>query len=98
MQGGQTCLMWASGSGHLEVVKYLCEVGGKELVMMTCNVSTLYAYIHVVTSIWFVVTHAQISRRIIMQTVPDEGADQMFADLETMSSLPTLDDFMACLH
>ena len=27
--------MSASRGGHVEVVRYLCEVGGKELLMMT---------------------------------------------------------------
>jgi hypothetical protein len=31
--------MSASVGGHTEIVKYLCEVGGKELVMMTDKVS-----------------------------------------------------------
>ena len=33
--------MHASGEGHVEVVRYLCEVGGKELLMMTDKVSAL---------------------------------------------------------
>jgi hypothetical protein len=31
--------MLASVGGYMEVVKYLCEVGGKELVMMKDDVS-----------------------------------------------------------
>jgi hypothetical protein len=30
-----SCLYRASREGHLEVVKYLCEQGGKELLMLT---------------------------------------------------------------
>ena len=32
-QVGHTCLMSACKGGHLDVVKYVCEIGGKELVM-----------------------------------------------------------------
>jgi len=31
---GTTCLLECAGSGHLGVLRYLCEVGGKQLVMM----------------------------------------------------------------
>jgi hypothetical protein len=31
--------MSASSGGHMEVVKYLCEVGGKELLMKSITVS-----------------------------------------------------------
>ena len=31
--------MSASDGGHMEVVEYLCDLGGKELLMMTDNVS-----------------------------------------------------------
>ena len=34
-----TCLMAACSGGHLDVVKYLREVGGKELLMLTEHVS-----------------------------------------------------------
>ncbi len=33
-----TCLHSAAGEGHIEVVKYLCEVGGKELIMQLSEV------------------------------------------------------------
>ena len=41
LQSGESCLSAASFNGHLEVVRYLCELaaGGEELLMMTNNVS-----------------------------------------------------------
>ncbi len=39
LQIGWTCLMSASEGGHLEVVKYLYDLGGKELLMMRSDVS-----------------------------------------------------------
>ena len=39
VQNGASCLYMASQYGHLEVVKYLHEVGGKELLMLTKDVS-----------------------------------------------------------
>ncbi len=48
VQDGRTSLMSASHSGHMEVVKYLCEVGGEELLMRARNVSgRMRAYWHV---------------------------------------------------
>jgi hypothetical protein len=44
MQYFGTCLMRASRGGHMEVVKYLYDLGGKELLMMRNNVS---ACVHV---------------------------------------------------
>ncbi len=41
MQDGASCLFIASQKGHFEVVKHLCEIGGKELLMLTANVSGL---------------------------------------------------------
>ncbi len=41
VQDCASCLWIASEHGHLEVVKYLQKVGGKELLMMTNNVSEL---------------------------------------------------------
>jgi hypothetical protein len=37
-QRGWSCLMGAADDGHLEVVKYLVEVGGKELLMLVDQV------------------------------------------------------------
>ncbi len=39
MQDGQSCLIWASKGGHLDVVKYLYERGRKELLMKMDKVS-----------------------------------------------------------
>jgi hypothetical protein len=39
MQSGGSCLIRASEGGHVEVVKYLYDLGGKELLMMTDYVS-----------------------------------------------------------
>ncbi len=39
LQYGETCLMLASKGGHMEIVRYLYDVGGKELLMMTDEVS-----------------------------------------------------------
>jgi hypothetical protein len=47
--------MSASVGGHTEVVKCLCEVGGKELMMMKDRVSTcepIYACILVQWQVW----------------------------------------------
>ena len=41
LQSEGTCLMSACEGGHLDVVKYVCEIGGKELVMATDWVSYL---------------------------------------------------------
>jgi hypothetical protein len=42
-QDGESCLYKACRQGHLEVVKYLYEQGGKELLMLRRNVSRLWA-------------------------------------------------------
>jgi hypothetical protein len=34
-----TCLMSASRGGHMEIVKYLCQLGGKELLVRADKVS-----------------------------------------------------------
>jgi hypothetical protein len=39
VQTGASCLYIASRKGRLEVVKYLCEQGGKELLMLTNKAS-----------------------------------------------------------
>jgi hypothetical protein len=38
VQDGQSCLMNTVQKGHLEVVKYLVKVGGKELLMLVDKV------------------------------------------------------------
>jgi hypothetical protein len=54
-QRGWSCLMVAAHSGHLEVVKYLVEVGGKELLMLVDKVysdqpffSCCFIYLHII--------------------------------------------------
>ena len=39
LQEGHSCLHGACLEGHVEVAKYLVEVGGKELLMLRDNVS-----------------------------------------------------------
>jgi hypothetical protein len=39
VQSRVSCICTACYNGHLEVVKYLCEQGGKELLMLTDKVS-----------------------------------------------------------
>ncbi len=39
VQDGWSCLHSACQEGHLEVAQYLCERGGKELLMLRNNVS-----------------------------------------------------------
>jgi hypothetical protein len=52
VQYGGTCLMSASIGGHMEVVKYLCEVEGKKLLMRAYKVSLqLRAFRHVCVQI-----------------------------------------------
>ncbi len=46
IQMGQSCLQYACMMGHLEVVKYLCDRGGKELVMRTTPVVCTCMYVH----------------------------------------------------
>ncbi len=41
VQDGTSCLYMASQNGHFGVVKHLCEIGGKELLMLTDYVSGL---------------------------------------------------------
>jgi hypothetical protein len=38
-QNGQAALRLAASNGHLNVVQHLCDVGGKELMMMQDKVS-----------------------------------------------------------
>ena len=38
--------MWASHRGHLEVAQYLCEVGGKDLLMMTTTTVSAHMSVH----------------------------------------------------
>jgi hypothetical protein len=44
VQNATSCLFVASSSGHLEVVKYLCERGGKKLLMLSAIVSALVVF------------------------------------------------------
>jgi hypothetical protein len=39
MQDGASCLLKACENGHVGVVKYLCEQGREELLMLTDKVS-----------------------------------------------------------
>ena len=39
VQDGESCFHSACQEGHLEVAQYLCERGGKELLMLTRYVS-----------------------------------------------------------
>ncbi len=41
VQDGWSCLLAACQEGHLDVAKYLCEVGGERLLTLTANVSTV---------------------------------------------------------
>ena len=41
VQNGWSCLFIASHNGHLDVAKYLCEVGGERLLTLTDNVSAV---------------------------------------------------------
>jgi hypothetical protein len=40
-QDGQSCLVLAVYEGHFEVMKYLIEVGGKELLMLVDKVCVI---------------------------------------------------------
>jgi hypothetical protein len=48
-----TCLHVACGARHLDVVKYLCEHGGKELLMKLRYVRAVWLY--VCLPVWFAV-------------------------------------------
>ena len=41
MQTGDTCIVPAIQKGDLEMVKFLCEAGGEELMMLQNEVSEL---------------------------------------------------------
>ncbi len=45
VQNGASCLCIACQEAHLEVVKYLCEQGGKELLMLTSKVTVLRVFL-----------------------------------------------------
>ncbi len=41
VQDGWSCLLIAFQEGHVDVAKYLCEVGGERLLTLTSNVSAV---------------------------------------------------------
>jgi hypothetical protein len=41
-QDGDSCLMSAVSKKNLEIIKYLCEVGGKELMMLQDKVWPMF--------------------------------------------------------
>jgi hypothetical protein len=46
-QDGRSCLLEASRKGHIEVVKYLCELGGEKLLMLTNEVIMALLHLHI---------------------------------------------------
>ena len=52
VQYGMSCLFLPCHEGRLEVVKYLCNQGGKELLMLTDNVSGLWDFVLICADVW----------------------------------------------
>ncbi len=46
LQNGVSSLVIASQIGHLDVVKYLCEIGGKKLILLANDVSMVHGVNH----------------------------------------------------
>ena len=45
LQEGASCLFVASEKGHLDIVKYLCKKGGKQLLMLSKIVGFTHVYL-----------------------------------------------------
>ncbi len=69
LQRGSTCLMSACEGGHLDVVKYVCEVGGKELVMAKRRVSgTVKASVNLQTHFMCLCVYAYTEIRVTVHS------------------------------
>jgi hypothetical protein len=61
-----TCLHVACGAGHLDVVKYLCERGGNELLMKLRYVRTVMVlYVCMCLPVWFVALQWDVSMMVL---------------------------------
>ena len=47
-QDGRSCLTWACEGGRLDIAKYLCELGGEEMLMRQSKVRmcVIYGWYH----------------------------------------------------